>query len=228
MRLFFAFLIAATVGQAGFVSAAGVQEAGVYVVTYLDVTPPAVEAVMTAFRAEVAASSADEGCEGVQVLSELGRSDRFVILEMWKDQAAFAAHSKAPHVKKFRDQLGEMQTAPPDQRVLSALWLSPVSKTVPKDAFWVITHVDVPPPHKDEASTMLRDLGEESAQQSGNLRFGIVQQKDRPNHFTVGEIWADPASFEAHQAAAPTRQFRDKLAPMLGALYDQRLYRALQ
>jgi len=27
--------------------------------------------------------------------------------------------------------------------------------------------------------------------------------------------------------AAPTREFRDKLAPMTGALYDERMYRAL-
>jgi hypothetical protein len=34
-------------------------------------------------------------------------------------------------------------------------------------------------------------------------------------------------SFDAHPAAAQTKEFRRKLNPMLGALYDQRLYREL-
>jgi quinol monooxygenase YgiN len=50
----------------------------------------------------------------------------------------------------------------------------------------------------------------------------------RPNHFTLEEGWASHLAFDAHQAAAPTRQFRDKLTPMLGALYDQRIYRGLE
>jgi hypothetical protein len=31
-------------------------------------------------------------------------------------------------------------------------------------------------------------------------------------------------AYEAHAATASTREFRDQLAPMSGALYDERLY----
>jgi len=62
-----------------------------------------------------------------------------------------------------------------------------------------------------------------SAKEPGNMRFVVAQQTGRPNHFTVSEIWAD-----AHRAAAQTRHFRDMLGPMLGALYDQRIYRAVE
>jgi len=60
------------------------------------------------------------------------------------------------------------------------------------------------------------------------VRFVVAQQTGRPNYFTVSEIWADRTSFDAHQAAAQTRHFRDGLGPMLGALYDQRIYRAVE
>jgi quinol monooxygenase YgiN len=92
----------------------------------------------------------------------------------------------------------------------------------------VVTHVDVMPPYKYDASGMLKELGEGSAKEPGNLRFVVAQQTGRPNHFTVSEIWADRTSFDAHQAAAQTRHFRDGLGPMLGALYDQRIYRAVE
>ena len=57
--------------------------------------------------------------------------------------------------------------------------------------------------------------------------YEITQQANRANHFTVIEMWADPKAYEAHVLASHTRQFRDKLGPMLGALYDERLYRTL-
>lgn len=73
----------------------------------------------------------------------------------------------------------------------------------------------------------LRQLGEDSRKNEGNLRFEVVQQVNRPNHFTVVEIWSSARMLEAHSMAASTRRFRDALAPMTGALYDERMYRAL-
>ena len=75
---------------------------------------------------------------------------------------------------------------------------------------------------------MLKELGEGGPKEPGNLRFVVAQQTGRQNHFTVSEIWADRTSFDAHLAAAQTRHFRDRLGPMLGALYDQRIYRAVE
>ena len=34
-------------------------------------------------------------------------------------------------------------------------------------------------------------------------------------------------AYDTHITAAHTKQFRDQLTPMSGALYDERLYRAL-
>jgi len=40
-------------------------------------------------------------------------------------------------------------------------------------------------------------------------------------------VWKSRAALEAHEGAAHRARFRDTLAPMLGALYDERLYRPL-
>ena len=54
-----------------------------------------------------------------------------------------------------------------------------------------------------------------------------MQQTSRPNHFTVVEICKDVKALEAHSIAEATRRFRDTLGPMSGALYDERLYEAI-
>src|SRR5262249_57448028 len=87
--------------------------------------------------------------------------------------------------------------------------------------------VGVIPPRKADGVAALKRLSEDSRRADGNLRFEVVQQVSRPNHFTVIEIWRDAKAVEAHSMATPTREFRDKLAPMTGALYDERTYRAL-
>ena len=74
---------------------------------------------------------------------------------------------------------------------------------------------------------MLRKLETTSRKEPGNLRFEVVQQTNRPNHFTVIEIWKDAKAVETHSMAEPTRQFRDKLGPMSGALYDERMFKTV-
>src|SRR5439155_589163 len=80
------------------------------------------------------------------------------------------------------------------------------------------------PPGRSDAVGRLKSLGEASRRDDGNLRYEIVQQTNRPNHFTVIEIWASREAFDAHGMAPHVREFRDRLAPMSGALYDERLY----
>jgi len=92
---------------------------------------------------------------------------------------------------------------------------------------FVVSHVDVPPPRKDEVIAALNPLADASRKADGNQRYEVQQQTSRPNHFTVVEAWKDQKAYDARSSAAPQRQFRDKLGPMLGALYDERLYRAV-
>ena len=73
----------------------------------------------------------------------------------------------------------------------------------------------------------LQQLAEVSRRDDGNVRFDVLQQRSRLNHFTIVEIWRDQKALEAHAMAAHTRQFREQFQPMSGALYDERLYMAL-
>jgi quinol monooxygenase YgiN len=149
------------------------------------------------------------------------------VLEAWQDDASQQAHDGAAHTAQFRSRLSAIHNSPYDQRVHHefAAGLEPGTST---GAFYVVTHVDVPPPRKDETEKLLRSLAAETTKEPGNLRFEVFQQlAPRTNHFTVYGIWNDERAFEAHELKPHTRQFREALGPLLGAPYDQRLYRSL-
>ena len=93
----------------------------------------------------------------------------------------------------------------------------------------LIVHVfvHVKPETVDPFISATLENARNSIREPGVVRFDVVQQASRPNHFTVVEIWKDATAVEAHSMTAATRAFRDALAPMTGALYDERMYAGL-
>jgi quinol monooxygenase YgiN len=160
-----------------------------------------------------------------EIVQRIDQPHQFAILEIWKDQAAFEAHGKSASTADTREKIAAIRNAPTDERVHTALSVGRIDAPS-RGGIYVITHVDVIPPRKDDGVAALKRLGEDSRRDHDNLRFEVVQQINRANHFTVVEIWRDARAVETHSMAAPTREFRDKLATMTGALYDERMYRA--
>jgi len=203
------------------------QSAGpVYVATYVEVLPSAISDGAALLKQYRDASRKDGGNLRLEIVQEINRPSRFVILAIWTDQQAFEAHGKAPHTAQFRDRLKAIHAAPYDERVHSGMSVG-ARDAAPAGAFFVVTHVDVPPPSKDVTVPLLKQLSEDGRKDAGNLRFEVQQQGNRPNHFTVVEIWASQKAYEAYVTAPHTRQFRETLGPMSGALYDERLYKTL-
>jgi quinol monooxygenase YgiN len=133
----------------------------------------------------------------------------------------------AAHSKEFREKIKPHLISAIDDRTHVGMEIATgVAKSAP-GAIYVVTHVDVPPPKKDECIAALKALVEASRKDPGSVRFDIFQQGTRPNHFSVVEIWKSQAAYDAHIIAADTKKFRDQLTPMSGALYDERLYKAI-
>jgi quinol monooxygenase YgiN len=74
----------------------------------------------------------------------------------------------------------------------------------------------------------MKKLAADSRREPGAVRFDLWQQANRLNHFTIVEIWKDQPALDAHGLTAGTREFREKIGRMLGALYDDRRYRNLE
>jgi quinol monooxygenase YgiN len=92
---------------------------------------------------------------------------------------------------------------------------------------YVLTHVDVTPPYEDDSLALLKAMSIDTAKERGNTSFDVLQQVNRPNHFTVVEEWTNEGALDAHAAEPNTRAFRKRLLPMEGALYDERFYEKL-
>jgi quinol monooxygenase YgiN len=114
-----------------------------------------------------------------------------------------------------------------DERVHVTTSAGPLQPGPAGDAVYVVTHVDVIPPRKDDGLAALKQLAGDARGSAGNVRFEVVQQTNRPNHFTVVEIWKDANAVATHSMSEAMRRFRDALGPMSGALYDERLFKAI-
>jgi quinol monooxygenase YgiN len=198
----------------------------VYSVTYVEVLPTSRAdglAVLTSYREATRQESGNLRCE---VVSRVGQPHHFVVLEVWQDQAALEAHGKSANLTQMRDRIQAIRAAPTDERVHTGVSTGSLTPGPAGDAVYVVTHVDVIPPRKDDGLAALNVLGDAARAEPGNLRFEVGQQTNRPNHFTVIEIWKDARAVEAHAMTEATRRFRDALGPMSGALYDERFFKA--
>ena len=198
----------------------------IHMVTYIEVVPATQGQVVTLLRQLANTSRKDAGLTRFEILQRTAPAREFVILESWKDQQSFDAHVASAHHKQFREKVTPHLIAPFDDRFSLPTLLGP-SQAGRGGVVYVVTHVDVPGPARDKAMAALTALAGPSRKDAGNLRFDVVHQKNRTNHFTVVEVWKDQRSNDAHELAPHTRAFRNALTPITGALYDQRWYKPL-
>jgi quinol monooxygenase YgiN len=232
----FANLVAAAAFAfaAGGMSGPHAQEASAYIVTYIETAPAMAGQAAQLLDRYAAASREAAGNLRFEALQRIDRPNQFVFVSAWKDQGAAQTYAASEVTKQFRDRLQPLLSAPVDERPYTGLEGSStgaIGPTTPardnKSAVYVVTHVDLIPPKKDDGLAALKEVSGPSRAESGNLRYEILQQNSRPNHFTVVETWRNREAFEAHEVAAHTRKLRDLLLPFQGALYDERLYSAM-
>jgi quinol monooxygenase YgiN len=150
------------------------------------------------------------------------------LLARWHGEAAATAHAPGAAARAFGDQLQPILASPFEVRSFDGLSVERPAGPGGPMAVWVLTHIDVFPAGKDRVADLARSLAEAGRSSEGNLRFDVLRWAGHPNHFTLVEWWCHRDAFEASAMAAPTREFRQQLTPLEGALYDERLYHALR
>jgi len=228
MRVFCGTLIAAAAMAVAPAAMAQAPAGGTaYVVTYIEVVPSAEREATGLLKQVATASRKEPGNQRYDVLERIDRKNQFVILEAWADLKAAEAHAGGSALKEFKDKLKPLQASFYDERPSNGLAVAPAPASASRGAIYAVTHVDVIPPSKDDCIVMLKKLADDTRKEANAERFEAWQQNNRANHFTVTEIWKNRAAHDAHVATASTREFREKLGPMSGALYDERLYKSL-
>ncbi len=103
------------------------------------------------------------------------------------------------------------------------------AQTPAKDGqIYVVTHVDSVPNDAASATKLLQQYAVDTRKDKGAIRCEVYVQQSRTNHFSIVEVWQDQASYDAHIAAAHTKEFREKIHPMLGSPFDERLHSLLE
>jgi quinol monooxygenase YgiN len=199
-----------------------------YLVAYFEVAPTAATQTADLLHQYTVASGTEDGNTSIDAFEEIGRPNRFAIIETWRDKKAVEAHGSSPATSNFRERLQQLLVSPLDVRPSGTLSVAAPKGPAGADAIFVLTHVDVVPAGKDQGIVLVKELAEAGRTDAANLRFDVLQQDSRPNHFTLVEAWRNRGAFDANVTAAHTKDFRQKLTPLSGALYDERLYQALR
>jgi quinol monooxygenase YgiN len=197
-----------------------------YVLRFFEVAPGAQKQGADLLKPLAEASRMEAGVMRFDILQRTAPANQFLIFETWKDQQALDAHMAAAHTKQFLDAVAPLLLAPIDDRPCIASNVAPAPAPEGR-VLYAVTHVDVGPPNREKAIELLKSAAEATRMENGNLGFDALQQSARTNHFEVVEVWKGRKTEDAHEIAPATKDFRAKLAPMIGARYDRRWYRPL-
>ena len=185
-----------------------------YVVSYVEGPAKTAGAVENTVQAYAARTRANPAKPTVEVLREIGRSNRLVVVERWL--------GAAPNAEVLAGELRGRLEGPLDRR--SHRSLTPLLTGGSSGPFHMLMHVDVAPPGADLAAKALTAQRDAVLAAPGALQFEAAVQSDKNNHFTVHETWASRAAYEAFAASPQAQQLREQFVPFKGAPFDDRFY----
>jgi quinol monooxygenase YgiN len=94
---------------------------------------------------------------------------------------------------------------------------------------YVLTFADVFPQNTVAGKTAIQQYAADTRKDPGIQRVEVIAQVGgHANHMVIIEVWKDEASFNKHEAAPHTLDYRAKMQPLLGAPFDQRFHFLLQ
>ena len=209
------------------------------VLTFIEVRTDSIDEAKTILARYESALARHRADLAVETLEEIGRPERFVVLE-----SAPRAEDLPKAEAETQDNLAplnELLTALPDRRTNREFApAATATRTVapkhgdPGDgisgggtALYVVAHLDLGPPDQARGTTALQGLMAAARRAPGNLSFEAWQQTNRPNHFNLVAVWSSRTGFDDFAAGAAAREYRATIGPLIGSPYDERLYRAV-
>ena len=139
-----------------------VTEGAIYSVTYVEVLATSTADGIALLRRYREATRQEDGNLRCEVVSRIGQPHQLVVLEVWRDQKAFEAHSTSSNTVSTRERIHAIRGAPIDERVHLAVASGPLQPGPAGDAVYVVTHVDVIPPRKDDGLAAVKQLADAS------------------------------------------------------------------
>jgi quinol monooxygenase YgiN len=197
----------------------------VYYLVYLDVDPSSIDMALELLSEYDKNSAGVSGNLQIEILQRDYRPNQFVMLDAWRDQSSRQAHVNSSITHEFRESLKSILTAGYDEHEQTGIDVVESSDT---GALHVVTHVDFKPPEKDKGIAELHAVAPKVRNADGNISFNIIAQPSRGNHLTVVEIWESRRAYAVHNETSIFKDYRHSIQPLMGSLYDERLYTPIQ
>lgn len=195
-----------------------------YVVVYVELFPGS-ESSGERILDQLAASAHAAGALRFDVDQEVQRSNFFVLIETWANQAAYDAFLASAKTQALFTQLAQFQIAPLDERDGTLIEAGKLAAPPAHSGeIEVITHIDVIPTFLDQAKPLILQFVSDSASDQGVREFLLVSWDDITNHFQLIERYQSKLAFDQHVSAQHSIKFRTSLQPFIGAPYDERVY----
>lgn len=77
-------------------------------------------------------------------------------------------------------------------------------------------HVHVKPEGREPFIQATLENARSTVQESGNLRFDVIQQADDPDRFILYEVYRDGPAAKAHKETAHYARWRQAVEPWMG------------
>jgi quinol monooxygenase YgiN len=192
-----------------------------FVVTYVEASAGGGSALWPSLEAYADRLRRTPEAPGVELLGEVGRPNRLVLVERWAAGDPAAAERAGAALEA---EVAGKTEAPIDRRLNRPL--AALAAAAPTNAFHMVMHVDVTPDGSAQASQALLAQRAAVLAAPGAIGFEAGVQLDRANHFAVHEVWASRAAYEAYAASAGGQAIRREAMRFRGAPFDDRFYTA--
>jgi quinol monooxygenase YgiN len=197
-----------------------------YAVVYIELAPGS-EAHGERILDQLAVVAFTAGALRFDVDKEVQRSNFYVLIETWSNQAAHDAFMASSITKALFAQLAKVQIAPPDERDGTLIQAGKATAAHAHGGdIEVVTHIDVIPTFLAQAQPLIQQFVADSANDPGVKEFLLVSWDGITNHFQLIERYDTNRAFDLHVSAQHSVQFRQALQPFIGAPYDERVYTA--
>jgi quinol monooxygenase YgiN len=195
-----------------------------YVVVYIELAPGS-EASGERILDQLAVAAFTAGARRFDVDKEVQRSNFFVLIETWSDQATYTAFQNSSITQTLLTQLTPLLIAPLDERDGTLIQAGKATDARAHGGeIEVVTHIDVIPTFLAQAQPLIQQFVADSASDPGVKEFLLVSWDGITNHFQLIERYDTRRAFDLHVSAQHSVAFRKALQPFIGAPYDERVY----
>jgi quinol monooxygenase YgiN len=184
---------------------AQVQKPATYELIYVEVSPTSICKAVVLLKQHAQAALRSPGNLGFLVLQRHPDTNQFVLVAQWNGNASLKAYQQALDTKQFRAKLSPLMIAPYDERAN-------------------IDYQGNPARAQAAMAGAISALTQQSQTVEGNYVFNVLNQSSHSNHFSFFEAWANPADFTEYKDQAFVRRFRETLMPIMGSIYEERIY----